>query len=136
MLIVAEGHPDSLTLFAEMLVPEIESYKEWFSKVDYKLPKEFFEQHGLMLMKSKDLENNNELFLSPNLDEFLYNLNNSLEKEYIASDEQISGREQEQGAVRKNKVNMQLPYIIPGNIGERLTLHTILIFWRCLFGRG
>ncbi|MFC1550110.1 RND family transporter [Candidatus Neomarinimicrobiota bacterium] len=100
MLIVAEGHPDSLALFAEMLVPEIESYKEWVSKVDYKLPKEFFEQHGLMLMKSKDLENNNELFLSPNLDEFLYNLNNSLEKEYIASDEQISGREQEQGAVR------------------------------------
>ena len=29
MLIVAEGHPDSLALFAETLVPEIESHKEW-----------------------------------------------------------------------------------------------------------
>ncbi len=100
MLIVAEGHPDSLARFAEAIVPEIEDYKEWVSKVDYKLPKEFIGKHGLMLMKSKDLDNNRELFLSPNLDEFLYNLNNSLEKEYIASDEQISGREQEQGAVR------------------------------------
>ena len=58
------------------------------------------QEHGLMLMKSSDLENNMELFQSPNLDDFLTNLNNSLEKEYIQSEDKITGQEQEQGAIR------------------------------------
>ena len=100
MLIVAEGEPDKITEFAEMVVPQVEELEEWVVRVDYKAPKEFIAEHGLMLMKSNDLENNMELFLNPNLDEFLVNLNNSLEKEYIQSDEKITGQEQEQGAIR------------------------------------
>lgn len=99
MLIVAEGHPDKLGEYAETIVPRIESMDEWVMRVDYKMPKEFISEHGLMLMKSSDLENNKDLFLSPNLDEFLVNLNNSLEKEYIQSEDKITGQEQEQGAL-------------------------------------
>ena len=95
MLIVAEGDPDKLEEFAEIAVPKIEALSEWVSRVDYKAPKEFMAKHGLMLMKSSDLENNMELFQSPNLDEFLTNLNNSLEKEYIQSEDKITGQEQE-----------------------------------------
>ncbi len=100
MLIVAEGDPDKLEEFAEKAVPQIEVLSEWVSRVDYKAPKEFMAKHGLMLMKSSDLENNMELFQNPNLDEFLTNLNNSLEKEYIQSEDKITGQEQEQGAIR------------------------------------
>ena len=100
MLILAEGEPEKLEEFAELAVPKIESLSEWVSRVDYKAPKDFIAEHGLMLMKSNDLENNMELFESPNLDEFLTNLNNSLEKEYIQSEDKITGQEQEQGAIR------------------------------------
>ncbi|MEE8478791.1 MAG: hypothetical protein V3S42_02170, partial [Candidatus Neomarinimicrobiota bacterium] len=100
MLIVAEGEPEKLEEFAELVVPKIEELTQWVSRVDYKMPKEFMAEHGLMLMKSSDLENNMKLFQSPNLDEFLTNLNNSLEKEYIQSEEKITGQEQEQGAIR------------------------------------
>ena len=100
MLILVEGEPEKLEEFAEMAVPKIEALPEWVSRVDYKAPREYMAKHGLMLMKSSDLENNMELFQSPNLDEFLVNLNNSLEKEYIQSEEKITGQEQEQGAIR------------------------------------
>ncbi len=100
MLILVEGEPEKLKEFAEMTVPKIEALTEWVSRVDYKAPKEFMAKHGLMLMKSSDLENNMDLFQSPNLDEFLINLNNSLEKEYIQSEDKITGQEQEQGAIR------------------------------------
>ena len=100
MLIMAEGEPDKLEIFADAVVPQIESLTEWVSRIDYKAPKDFLANHGLMLMKSKDLKNNMELFQSPNLDEFLINLNNSLEKEYIQSEDKITGQEQEQGAIR------------------------------------
>ena len=100
MLILVEGEPEKLEEFAEIAVPKIEALPEWVSRVDYKAPKEYMAKHGLMLMKSSDLENNVELFQNPNLDEFLVNLNNSLEKEYIQSEEKITGQEQEQGAIR------------------------------------
>jgi len=100
MLILVEGEPEKLEEFAELAVPKIETLSEWVSRVDYKAPKEYMAKHGLMLMKSSDLENNVALFQNPNLDEFLINLNNSLEKEYIQSEEKITGQEQEQGAIR------------------------------------
>lgn len=99
MLIVAEGDPENLVRFAEQVAPKIEEYDEWVARVDYKAPKEFIAEHGLMLMKSSDLENSLELFQNPNLDAFLVNLNNSLEKEYIQSEDKITGQEQEQGAI-------------------------------------
>lgn len=76
--------------------PKPEGY---FQRVDYKVPPDFLQNHGLMLIKPKDMENSRELFLNPGLGEFLTNLNNSLEKEYIQSEEKISTTLREQQAV-------------------------------------
>lgn len=76
--------------------PKPEGY---FQRVDYKIPPDFIQNHGLMLVKPKDMENSRELFLNPELGEFLINLNNSLEKEYIRSEEKISTTQREQQAV-------------------------------------
>lgn len=72
----------------------------YIDRVDYKMPVEFMENHGLMLIKPKDLKNTEDVFYDPNLLPFLTNLNNSLEKEYINSEEKISTTQREQNAVR------------------------------------
>ena len=72
----------------------------YIDRVDYKMPVEFMKNHGLMLIKPKDLKNTEDVFYDPNLLPFLTNLNNSLEKEYINSEEKISTTQREQNAVR------------------------------------
>jgi len=98
--VVAEGDEEALKQFAETVVPEIENLDQWIKGVVYKIPTDFMAEHGLMLMKSSDLENTRSLFEDPNLVAFLTNLNDSFEREYIQSEEKISNVEQEQGAVR------------------------------------
>ncbi|NOZ74661.1 MAG: MMPL family transporter, partial [FCB group bacterium] len=100
MMVVAEGDPQQLVAFADYVAPQIAAQKKFVKKVDYKLPLDYFNNHALMLMKSSDLKNTGDLFTDPNLTGFLTNLNNSFEKEYIQSDEKISGQEQEQGVLR------------------------------------
>lgn len=101
MLVVVEGRPDKLVEFADRVTPKIEAQTEYVKKVDYKLPREFLENHALMLMKSKDLENNRTLFENPNLVEFVRNLNDSFEKEYTGSGGgSIEGQEQERGVIK------------------------------------
>lgn len=73
---------------------------EYIKRVDYKQPLDFIIDHGIMLIKPKDLENTREVFSDPNLLPLITNLNNSLEKEYIQSDEKISTTQREQMAVR------------------------------------
>lgn len=82
------------------MAPQVADLEEYIKNVVHNIPLDFLTTHGLMLTKSSDLENSRELFENPNLVGFLTNLNNSFEKEYIQSDEQISNQEQEQGAVR------------------------------------
>jgi len=53
-----------------------------------------------MLTKPSDLKNIKEIFYDPNFLPFLTNLNNSLEKEYIQSEEKISTTQRERSAVR------------------------------------
>jgi predicted RND superfamily exporter protein len=72
----------------------------YIDRVDYKLPVEFMRNHGLMLIKPSDLKNTESLFTDPNLLPFLMNLNNSLEQEYIQSEEKISTTQREQKAVQ------------------------------------
>lgn len=76
------------------------SKEGYFRRVDYKIPPDFVKNHGLMLIKPRDLENSRELFLEPGLSEYLTNMNNSLEKEYIQSEEKISTTQREQQAVQ------------------------------------
>ncbi|MCK5521381.1 MAG: MMPL family transporter [Candidatus Marinimicrobia bacterium] len=70
-----------------------------FERVDYKQPLDYMRDHGLMLMKPSDIKNSREMFEDPNFLPFLVNLNNSLEKEYIQSEEKISTQQKERGAV-------------------------------------
>jgi len=83
---------------------QLERYKErldmkLFQRVDYKAEKDFLRHHLLMLIKAEDLKNTKDIFMNPNIAEFLGNLNNSMEKEYVGQEESISTREKEDGAV-------------------------------------
>ncbi|MBN2600703.1 MAG: MMPL family transporter, partial [Candidatus Marinimicrobia bacterium] len=79
---------------------KIEFNGTYIDRVDYKLETDFIKEHGLMLIKPKDLKNTKEIFNNPNILPFLTNLNNSLEKEYIQSEEKISTTQREQQAVK------------------------------------
>jgi len=72
----------------------------YIDRVDYMQEVDFMKEHGLMLVKPKDLKNTKDIFEDPNLLPFLTNLNNSLEKEYIQSEEKLSTTQREQNAVR------------------------------------
>lgn len=71
----------------------------YIERVEFRQPVDFMRDHGLMLIKPKDLKNTREVFTNPNLLPFLTNMNNSLEKEYLQSDEKISTTQREFMAV-------------------------------------
>ena len=86
------------------LQSQLEQYKgridmKLFQRVDYKAEMDFLRDHLLMLVKAEDLKSTKDLFMNPNFAEFLVNLNNSMEKEYVGQEESISTREKEDGAV-------------------------------------
>ena len=70
-----------------------------FKRVDYKNEVDFLKNHGLLLIKKEDLDNSKDIFMDPNIDGLLFNLNNSMEKEYVGREESISTREKEDQAV-------------------------------------
>ncbi|MBN2012495.1 MMPL family transporter [candidate division KSB1 bacterium] len=86
------------------LETEITSLKQKINRpliqrVDYKSDVDFLRNHGLMLMKETDLEDMGDIFIDPNLNGLLVNINNAMEKEYVGKSESISTREKEDGAV-------------------------------------
>ncbi|OQX84529.1 multidrug RND transporter [candidate division KSB1 bacterium 4484_87] len=72
--------------------------RKLIQRVDYKNEVDFLKQHGLLLIKENDLKNLKNVFTSPNLDDFVFNVNNSMEAEYIQDSESMSTREKEDGA--------------------------------------
>jgi len=78
---------------------KIERKKQFFERVDYKAPREHILDHGLMLVRSSELRNMKELYMETGLLPFVTQLNNSLEKEYIRSEEKISTQQKERRAV-------------------------------------
>lgn len=79
---------------------KIEAINGYFSRVDFKQPVDFVENHGLMLIKPSKLKNVQDIYTDPNLLPFLTNLNNSLEKEYIQSEEKLSTMQKQRSAVQ------------------------------------
>ena len=73
--------------------------KKLFKRVDYKTEVDFLRNHGLMLLKEEDLKNTKDVFMDPNITGLLFNINNSMEKEYVGQEESISTREKEDKAV-------------------------------------
>jgi len=72
---------------------------ELFKRVDYKAEIDFLRNRGLLLIEEDDLKNLKDIFLDPNLTGLLFNINNSLEKEYVGQEGSISTREKEDQAV-------------------------------------
>ena len=106
LVVVVQGEEDRIKAFADALAPKIlssrdpdNSDKKLFKRVDYKTETDFLKKRGLMLIKEDDLENLKDIYTDPNLDGLLFNLNNSMEKEYVGKEESISTREKEDGAV-------------------------------------
>ena len=54
--------------------------KKLIQRVDYKTEVDFMRNHGLMLVKEKDLKNLKDVYTDPNLTGLLFNINNSMEK--------------------------------------------------------
>ncbi len=81
--------------------PGAETFNDrYYDRVDIRFPVDFFRDHGLMLMKEKNLSRNRQLFEDPNFLPFLTHLNDNLEKEYIRSEEKISTMQKEREAVQ------------------------------------
>jgi len=70
-----------------------------FNRVDYKSEVDFLKNNGLLLIKKEDIDNIKDMFMDPNINGLLFNLNNSMEKEYVGREESISTREKEDQAV-------------------------------------
>ncbi|MBD3412944.1 MAG: MMPL family transporter [Candidatus Aminicenantes bacterium] len=109
LVVVLQGEEKQIKQYADALAPQIEeltfqegdgSQRKLFQRVDYKTPRDFLRNHVLMLAKAEDLENTKFLFTDPNLAEFIENLNDSMEREYVGQQESISTREKEDQAVQ------------------------------------
>lgn len=106
LVVVVQGEEGRIKEFADTLAPRIleatdasRDNTRFFRRVDYKTEIDFLKNHGLILIKAKDLENMKDVFMDPNLTELIANLNNSMEKEYVGQEESISTREKEDSAV-------------------------------------
>ncbi|GAG96081.1 unnamed protein product, partial [marine sediment metagenome] len=73
--IVVQGEEHRMKQFADEIVPQIEQLTEYVDRVDYKLDKEFFAEHGFMLVKAQDLERTKDMFTDLNLIPFLTHIN-------------------------------------------------------------
>ncbi len=98
--------------------------KKLIQRVDYKTEVDFLRNHGLMLVKEKDLKNLKDIYTDPNLTGLLFNINNSMEKEYVGQEESISTREKEDQAVVfldgiQNLIQLMQRYARGENVSEK-----------------
>jgi len=98
--IVVQGQEHEIKQFAEAVAPKIEELTKYVDRVDYKLDKKFFAEHGFMLAKAQDLKTTKDMFKDLNLVPFLTNINDNFEEEYIGDEEALSTKEKEDEAVR------------------------------------
>lgn len=98
-ILVLTGPENRIKSYADEIVPQIEQMTDLVKRVDYKIDEDFLRNHGLMLMKSTDLENSEDVFSDPDLIPLLTNLNDSFEKTYIGQKEQLSEKEKQDNAL-------------------------------------
>jgi hopanoid biosynthesis associated RND transporter like protein HpnN len=99
IIIAAKGEEAQLKQFADELAPRIEALTEFITRVDYKLEREFIQEHAFMLQKQKDLKNSKDMFKDLSLVPWLTHLNDNFEKTYVYDQESISTKEKENTAV-------------------------------------
>ncbi len=73
---------------------------ELVRRIDYKVNSEFVASHGMVIQKTKDLENMIEMFGSLELAALLRNINENFEKEYIENSENLTTLDGEGQAVQ------------------------------------
>lgn len=100
ILIVVQGDEQEIKRVADRIAPEIQKLKEYVERVDYKLDKEFFSNHGFMLAETQDLETMQEMFGNLNLVPFFDNINDNFEKEYVGNENALSTKTKEDEAAR------------------------------------
>jgi len=99
-IIGAIGNEESLIKFVNEVAPEIQTYTSLVKRVEYKMNKDFFENHGFMIMKQKDLKSSLNTFNDLGLLPYISEINNSFETTYIADgEESISNKEKENAAI-------------------------------------
>ena len=86
-------------LQSEIKTLQAKMNKKLYQRVDYKAEVDFLKNHALMLFKEENLKNIKDVFMDPNITGLLFNINNSMEKEYAGQEESISTREKEDGAI-------------------------------------
>ena len=120
-----EGKESEITtLQSEIETLRARMNKKLIQRVDYKTEVDFLSNHGLMLIKEKDLKNMKDIFTDPNLSGLLFNINNSMEKEYVGQEESISTREKEDQAVVfldgiQNLIQLMQKYARGENVFEK-----------------
>ena len=99
-IVVVRGHEKEIKKFADKIAPQIRELTDYVDEVYYKIDKDFFSNHGFMLLKEKDLERMYDMFGNLNLLPLLTSINDNFEEEYIGDDEALSTKQKEDEAVR------------------------------------
>lgn len=100
IIISAIGTETQLKQFADEIAPKVRALKSHIKRVNYKINRPFFEKHGFMLTKAKDLKNSKDMYKDLGLLPFLTEINNNFENTYVADGEKsISNKEKENKAV-------------------------------------
>ena len=99
IIIAATGKEHELKQFADELAPKIKAMTEYVQRVDYKIDRDFFLNHGFMLQKAKDLKNSRDIYKDLSLLPLLEHLNDNFEKTYVHDEESIATREKENSAI-------------------------------------
>ncbi len=69
-------------------------------RIDYKIDNDFILEHGLMIQKTKDLKNTLDMFSAISLPEFIENINNNFEQEYVNDADNLASLDGEDQAVQ------------------------------------
>ena len=99
IIVAAKGEEKELKMFADELAPKLREMKKYVQRLDYKVEKDFFLKHGMMLQKVKDLKNSLDIYKDLSLLPFITHLNDNFEKTYVYDNESISTKEKENNAV-------------------------------------
>jgi len=130
LVVVVQGAEKEIKAYADTLAPKIlllndknnKKSTRLFRRVDYKAETDFLRKHGLMLIKEDNLKDIKEVFIDPNLTGFLFNINQSLEKEYVGQEESISTREKEdQAVVFLDSIQSLVNTLIKKSRGEKVS---------------
>ncbi len=111
IMIALHGDEEEIKAYAEEAAPYIENIttnldnghgERLIKRVQVKIDEDFIRSHGMMLMKTRDLENAQDMFSDVNLKPLLTSINDNFEKTYIYTDdeEKLSTKEKSDNAIR------------------------------------